>query len=66
MLTHKQPHEARRSRDIAHVTSQAENRMRTRTAKEAYESSLAALNRERDDVIPDGEDDSALRNNVLR
>lgn len=55
-----------RSRGIAHVTSQAENRMRTRTAKEAYEADLATLNRERDDVIPDEEDDSALRNNVLR
>ena len=51
---------------IAHITSPAENRMRTRTAKEQHTAALAELQREQGEVIPDPEDDSSLRNNVLR
>lgn len=51
---------------IAHITSPAEGRMRARTAREQHAAALAELQRERDDVIPDDEDDMSLRNNVLR
>lgn len=51
---------------IAHITSPAEGRMRLRTAKEQHAAALAELQRERDDVVPDDEDGSALRNNILR
>ena len=44
---------------IAAPTSAAENRMRTRTAKEQHAAALAEANREQDDAIPDS-DDSAL------
>ena len=51
---------------IAHITSPAEGRMRMRTAKEQHAAALAELQRECDDAVPDDEDDSALRNNILR
>lgn len=44
----------------------AENRMRERTAKEQHAAALAELQRDQSDVIPDDEDDSSLRNNILR
>ena len=50
---------------IAHITDPASNRMRARTAREQHAAALAELQRERDDVIPDEEDNMSLRNNVL-
>lgn len=66
MLTREQHREAMYGLCIAHVTSPAENRRRTRTAKEQHAIAPAELQRERDDAVPDNEDDNALRNNVLR
>lgn len=64
-LTREQHREAMYGISIAHVTSPAENRMRSRTAREQHAAALAELQRERDDVVPDEEDDMSLRNNVL-
>lgn len=50
---------------IAHITSPAEGRMRSRTAREQYEAAQRELNRGQDESIPDEEDDMSLRNNVL-
>lgn len=51
---------------IATITSPAESRMRSRTAKEQHAAALAELSREQDETRNDDEDDSSLRNNVLR
>ena len=40
------------------LTDKAENRMRTRTAKEQLAETLRELNRGPDDVIPDADDGS--------
>jgi hypothetical protein len=40
------------------LTDKAENRMRTRTAKEQLAETLRELNRGPDDVIPDSDDAS--------
>lgn len=54
---------------IAHISSPAENRMKTRTAKQQLADALAASAAERKPAdIPasdDGEDDSSLRTNML-
>ena len=42
------------------LTDKAENRMRTRTAKEQLAETLRELNRGPDDVIPDS-DDASMR-----
>jgi hypothetical protein len=65
-LTREQHREAMYGLCIAHVTSPAENRMRMRTAREQHAAALAELNREQDQTRNDDEDDSSLRNNVLR
>lgn len=64
-LTREQHREAMYGLSIAHITSPAEGRMRARTAREQHAAVLAELQRERDDVVPDEEDDMSLRNNVL-
>lgn len=51
---------------VAHITSPAENRMRERTAKEQHAAALEALRKQQDEAIPDTEDDSSLRNNMMR
>ena len=51
---------------IARITDAADSRMRLRTAKEQHAAALAELNREQDQTRNDDEDDSSLRNNVLR
>lgn len=51
---------------IARITDAADGRMRSRTAREQHAAALAELQRDRDDAIPDKEDDMSLRNNVLR
>jgi hypothetical protein len=51
---------------IARITDAADSRMRLRTAKELHAAALAELNREQDQTRNDDEDDSSLRNNVLR
>jgi hypothetical protein len=40
--------------------------MRSRTAREQHAAAMAELSREQDEARNDDEDDSALRNNVLR
>ena len=52
-------------RSLRKVTSQADNRMRERTARQQHRDALAALNRERDDVVPDA-DDSSLQRGMLQ
>jgi hypothetical protein len=52
---------------FARITSPVDSRTRTRTAKEAHAAALAALNRDRNDVVNDDDaDDGSLRNNILR
>lgn len=43
------------------VHSQAENRMRERTAKQQHAEALRELNRGPDDVVPDADDSSVQR-----
>ena len=47
------------------ITSDADNRMRTRTAKEQQKAAMDAMNRGPDDVVPDA-DDSAIQRGMLR
>ena len=47
------------------LTSQADSRMRSRTAKEQLEAVLRELQREQKDSIPDADDESAQRDRVL-
>jgi len=65
-MTPSEHREAMSGLCIATITSPAESRMRLRTAKEQHAAAMAELNREREDAIPDPEDDMSLRNNVLR
>lgn len=65
-MTPEQHREAMYDLCIAHITSPAEGRMRARTAKEQLASELAELNREQGESRTDDEDDSSLRNNVMR
>ena len=51
---------------IARITDAADSRMRLRTAKEQHAAAMEALNRKQDESRNDDEDDSSLRNNVLR
>lgn len=51
---------------IARITDAADGRMRMRTAKEQHAAAMEALNREQEKSRNDDEDDSSLRNNVLR
>lgn len=57
--------EARFLRSLRKVTDQADARMRTRTAKEQHADALAALNRERDEPVPDA-DDSSIQRGMLK
>lgn len=65
-MTPEQHRAAMQGLCIATISSPAENRMRTRTAKEQHAAAVAELQREQGEAIPDPEDDSSLRNNVLR
>ncbi len=69
-LTHDEKHafvgrtladEARFRQSLRKITDQAENRMRTRTAKQQHADALRELNRGPDDVIPDADDASVQR-----
>ena len=53
--------EARFLRSLRKITSGAENRMLTRTAKEQHAEALRELNRGPDDVIDDADDSSVQR-----
>ena len=57
--------EARFRQSLRKITSDAENRMRTRTAKEQHRDALRELNRGPDDVAPDF-DDSSLQRGMLK
>lgn len=57
--------EARFLRSLRKITSDAENRMLTRTAKEQHRDALRELNRGPDDVAPDF-DDSSLQRGMLK
>lgn len=65
-LTKDQHREAMYGLCIARITDAADGRMKLRTAKEQHAAVLAELQRERDEVVPDSNQDSDLRNNVLR
>jgi hypothetical protein len=45
--------EAKFLRSLRKITDQAENRMRTRTARQQHHDALRELNRGPDDVVPD-------------
>lgn len=47
------------------TTSDADSRMRSRTAKEQLDAVLRELGREEKDSIPDADDESAQRERVL-
>lgn len=53
--------EAEGREHLRKITSQADSRMRARTAREQQAAALAAMNRERDDVIDDADDSSVQR-----
>lgn len=57
--------EARFRQSLRKITSDAENRMLTRTAKEQHRDALRELNRGPDDVVPDF-DDSSLQRGMLK
>lgn len=57
-LTREQHRELMYGMCIATPTSAAENRMRTRTAKEQLARALAEASREQDEAIPDPDDSS--------
>ena len=56
--------EARFLRSLRKITSDAENRMLTRTAKEQHADALRELNRGPDDVVPDVH--QAIQRDMLR
>ena len=56
--------EARFLRSLRKITSDAENRMLTRTAKEQHADALRELNRGPDDVVPDAH--PAIQRDILR
>ena len=57
--------EARFRQSLRKITSDAENMMLTRTAKEQHRDALRELNRGPDDVAPDF-DDSSLQRGMLK
>ena len=57
--------EARFRQSMRKITSDAENRMLTRTAKEQHRDALRELNRGPDDVIDDA-DDSSIQRGMLK
>jgi hypothetical protein len=65
-MTPDQHRAAMMALSIAAITSPAENRMRTRTAKEQHAAALAELQREQQESIPDPEDDSSLSRQLMR
>jgi hypothetical protein len=65
-MTPEQHLEAMYGLCIARITDAADSRMRLRTAKEQHAAAMEALNRKQDESRNDDEDDSSLRNNVLR
>lgn len=50
---------------IAHITDPADNRMKTRTAKEQLAKTLAGAQRPEPDSVPDADAESAKRDRVL-
>jgi hypothetical protein len=68
MLTKEKHRELMYGLCIAAPTDSAENRMRTRTAKEQHRLAMEELNRGQDEVIPDA-DDAAMQGywpNIMR
>lgn len=56
--------EARFLRSLRKITDQAENRMRTRTARQQHHDALRELNRGPDDVVPDAHQE--IQRNMLK
>lgn len=50
--------EAEGREHLRKITSHADSRMRSRTAREQQAAALAAMNREQDDMVPDADDAS--------
>jgi hypothetical protein len=65
MMTPAEHREAMYGLCIAHISSPAENRMRTRTAKEQLAQAMADANRDQAESVPDADDESAQRDRVL-
>ena len=64
-LTVEEHRAAMRALCIASISSPAENRMRTRTAKEQMAQAMADANRGPSEAIPDADDSAANRTGVL-
>lgn len=56
--------ELARRQHLRKITDPAENRMRTRTAREQLQAAQRELNREQGESIPDADDSSLL--NIMR
>jgi|JI10StandDraft_1071094.scaffolds.fasta_scaffold1323642_2 hypothetical protein len=65
MMTPAEHREAMYGLCIAHISSPAENRMRSRTAKEQLAQAMADANRDQAESVPDADDESAQRDRVL-
>ena len=64
-LTVEEHRRAMYALSIAHITDPADNRMKTRTAKEQLAKTLAEAQKPAEDAIPDADDESAKRDRVL-
>jgi hypothetical protein len=65
MMTPAEHREAMYGLCIAHISSPAENRMRSRTAKEQLAQAMADANRDQAESVPDADDESTQRDRVL-
>ena len=65
MMTIEEHRRAMFALSIAHTTDPADNRMKTRTAKEQLAKTLAEVQKPDDAAIPDADDESAKRDRVL-
>jgi hypothetical protein len=65
MMTPAEHREAMYGLCIAHISSPAENRTRSRTAKEQLAQAMADANRDQAESVPDADDESAQRDRVL-
>lgn len=65
MMTPAEHREAMYGLCIAHISSPAENRMRSRTAKEQLAQAMADANRDQAESVPDADDEAPQRAGVL-
>ena len=65
MMTAEEHREAMFGLSIAHITSKASSRMTKLTAREQHAAAIEELQRDQDESVPDEENGSSLRNNIL-